>query len=175
MVLRSNSSAKVTVLSLVVLLLLQGCARDISSETYSADSVGEAQESHPGVIISARHVRVKGGERLQDNETGTALGAVAGGLAGVGIAGHNNGLGSVAGMAGGAVLGGLAGAFAERALTNQDGIEYTVKLDRGSLMTVVQAPKPTLEVGQRVFVVVAHKSKKYGGRSRVVPDYSIRR
>lgn len=168
-------SMKLVVSSLGLLLMLQGCARDISSESYSADSVGEAQETYPGVVISARHVRVKAGERLQDNNTGAALGAVGGGLAGVGIAGHNNGLGTVAGLAGGAVLGGLAGAFAERALTNQDGIEYTVKLDKGSLMTVVQAPKPMIDVGQRVFVVVAHKSKQYGGHSRVIPDHSIRR
>ena len=148
----------------VITTLMPGCARNISSDTYKADHVGEASFTYQGKIISARHVDVQEGERLEDNTTGMGLGALAGGVGGYQI---GKGRGNIAATAGGAVLGGLAGAFAEKALKQQTGTEYVVKLTNGSAMTVVQAPEPVLKVGQHVMVIVSQD-----GRSRVVADNS---
>ena len=65
--------------------------------------------------------------------------------------------------AAGAVAGGVAGnAIASRA---EDGIEYTVKLDNGSVVTIAQGTSPAISVGQKVYIVHSQK-----GRSRVVPQ-----
>jgi outer membrane lipoprotein SlyB len=148
----------------LAVLALGGCARNIDSGTYKASAVGEASFTYQGVVASARKVHVDEGEYLGENQTGIALGAVGGGLAGSQI-GH--GTGSVAAALGGAAIGGLAGAFAEKALKAQDGMEYAVKLTNGSMMTVVQGLDNPLAPGQRVLVMVSQD-----GRSRVVPDQS---
>jgi len=148
----------------IAVLALSGCARNISGDTYKASAVGEASFSYQGVIATARKVHVEEGEYLGENQTGIALGAVGGGLAGNQI---GRGSGNVAATVGGAVLGGVAGAFAEKALKAQDGMEYTVKLTNGSMMTVVQGLDNPMSPGTRVVVVVGQD-----GRSRVVPDQS---
>ena len=66
------------IIIIMSLILLSSCASDIKSNTYSANSVGEASFSYQGTILSVRKVKVK------DLNTGTGAigGAVAGGLAG---------------------------------------------------------------------------------------------
>ena len=120
--------------------------------------------TYQGVIVSARKVNVEGHESLEDNTLGMAMGAVGGGLVGTQV---GKGRGNVAATLGGAVLGGAAGAFAEKALKQQDGMEYAVKLTNGSMMTVVQGVSDAMAPGTRVMVIVSQD-----GRSRVVPDQS---
>lgn len=151
-------------LSSMALLALSGCARNINPNVYSEKHVGEASMTYQGVIVSARQVEVAGSEKLEENVAGIGLGALAGGLAGNQIGG---GSGNIAATAGGAVLGGVAGAFAQKALTEQTGMEYVVRLNNGSMMTVVQGAEAQLSNGQRVLVIVSND-----GRSRVVPDHS---
>lgn len=148
----------------LAVLVLSGCARNISSDTYAAGHVGEASFTYQGVIASARKVKVDEGEYLEDNQTGIGLGALGGGLAGSAI---GKGSGNLAAIAGGAVIGGVAGAFAEKALKSQEGMEYAVKLTNGSMMTVVQGMENPMSPGTRVLVMVSQD-----GRSRVVPDQS---
>lgn len=148
----------------LAVVALTGCQRNIDPNTYAAGAVGEASFTYQGTIISARKVHVTGHENLEGNTTGIGLGAVAGGLAGNQI---GSGSGNVAATVGGAVIGGIAGAFAEKALKEQDGMEYAVKLTNGSMMTVVQGLEGAMAVGQRVLVMVSQD-----GRSRVVPDNS---
>jgi outer membrane lipoprotein SlyB len=111
-----------------------------------------------------RNVNVSEKERLQDNTAGAGIGALVGGVAGLGI---GKGYGKLAATAGGALLGGVGGALAQQALGQQQGIEYIVKLTNGQIMTVVQGPDNPMAVGQRVIVAVSHD-----GRSRVIPDSS---
>ncbi len=162
----SNKSRNLLNISVIVLatLTLAGCARNINPNTYKASHVGEASFTYQGVIASARQITVSEGERLEDNTTGIALGAVTGGLAGTQI---GSGRGQIASTVGGAILGGVAGAFAEKALKEQTAMEYIVRLTNGSMMTVVQGPEANLAIGQRVFVQVSHD-----GRSRVIADNS---
>ncbi|MGL5720645.1 MAG: glycine zipper 2TM domain-containing protein [Alphaproteobacteria bacterium] len=148
--------------ALTLILLLSGCARDISSNTYKASHVGEASFTYQGVVANVREVQVEEGERLEENTTGAGLGALAGGVAGYQFGG---GRGQIATTAAGAVLGGVAGAYAEKALKSQQGLEYVVRLDNGQIMTVVQGLNPRLNPGQRVLVLVSN-----AGRSRVVAD-----
>lgn len=147
-------------LSLTGVLLVGGCARQISSETYSASHVGETSTSYPGVIISARNVVVEDQEYLQDNTLGIVGGGVGGALIGSQI---GKGTGNTVAAIGGALAGATAGAFAEKALKKQNAVEYIVALENGESKSVVQGPEPTLAAGQKVWLIVS-----YQGRSRVV-------
>lgn len=151
-------------LKLYVLLasvaLFPSCARQISSDVYSANHVGEASTTYSGVIVHARQITVEDSERLQDNGLGIIGGGVAGAYAGSKVGkGEGNALATV----GGALIGATAGAFAEKALKTQGGVEYVVQLDNGQSMTVVQGPNPAFSAGQNVYVIVGQK-----GRSRLV-------
>lgn len=145
---------------LACVVSLTSCAREISSNVYAADSVGEASRTFSGVVISARQVTVQDAERLQDN----GLGIIGGGLAGAYAGSHvGKGEGNTLATIGGAVVGATAGAFAEKQLKTQQGMEYVVKLDNGEAMTVVQAVSPQFGVGQNVYVIISQQ-----GRSRVI-------
>jgi outer membrane lipoprotein SlyB len=143
-------------------LILSGCERNISSNVYSAASVGEASFSYQGVIVSARQVMVKESEYLAGNKQGIAIGGITGAVAGSAIGG---GSGNAAATILGGVAGATAGAFVQDKLTQQNAFEYVVKLTNGQIMTVVQGLDSVMAVGQRVMVLVSHD-----GRSRVIPD-----
>ena len=148
------------ILSILAAISLTSCARNISSNVYSANHVGEASKTYAGTIISARAITVEEHERLEENSLGIAAGGIGGALVGSQI---GKGTGNVLATIGGALAGATAGAFAEKALKTQNGVEYVVALDNGDSMSVVQAPEPAFAEGQRVFVIVSHS-----GRSRVV-------
>lgn len=136
------------------------CARQISSNVYSASSIGEASTSYSGVIINARTILVQDKEYLEENALGIIGGGVAGTLLGSQIGkGKGNALATVAG----GILGATGGAFAEKALKEQNAIEYVIALDNGETKTVVQGPDPVFMPGQNVWLLVSQK-----GRSRVI-------
>ena len=145
--------------ALVVALVATGCARQISSNVYSASSVGETSSTYPGVIISARQVTVEDKEYLEQNGLGLVGGGVGGALAG---SQFGKGSGNTVATVGGAIVGAVAGAYAEKALKSQNAMEYVVALENGESKTVVQGVDPTLTVGQKVWLIVS-----YQGRSRV--------
>jgi outer membrane lipoprotein SlyB len=151
----------VTALSCAALFCMTtSCAREISSDVYAADHVGEASTTYAGTIIHSRQVNVQDQERLQDNTLGIVGGGVGGALAGSQI---GKGSGNTLATIGGAVVGATAGAFAEKALKSQNGMEYVVQLENGQAMTVVQGPSPAFSVGQTVYVIVGQQ-----GRSRII-------
>lgn len=142
-------------------LTMTSCARQLSSNVYSADHIGEACKTYSGVIVNAREVTVEGSDELGDNAAGIVGGGVGGAVLGSMVGkGRGNTLATVAG----AGLGALGGAFAEKALKSQQGMEYIVALDNGESRTVVQGLDPRLAAGQNVYLMVTDK-----GRSRVVP------
>ncbi|MDR3179364.1 MAG: glycine zipper 2TM domain-containing protein [Holosporaceae bacterium] len=142
-------------------VLISGCARNISSSTYDAKTLGAATDTYECVVVKVRKVLVEEGERLEENKTGTLVGAIAGGALGNAFGG---GRGRVVTTAGGALLGGIGGAFAEKALKSQEGLEYLVKLNSGQMKTIVQSADNPLYPGQLAFLIVDHR-----GRSRVIP------
>lgn len=160
MVMIKNSLIRVCAAMGFAVIMLSGCARDITSSNYTASSVGEASTSYEGVIKNVRVVVVDENDRLQNNVIGGLIGAAAGGYAGSGI---GKGQGQDAAIIAGSLLGATAGALAEKHIKRQQGYEYTVQLKNGGMMTVVQGTDTALSVGQRVIVHVS-----YNGRSRVV-------
>lgn len=137
-------------------LLLAGCGTDFSGNRYEASTVGEVSRTDRGTVISLRKVELK----PESSTAGTALGAVGGGVVGSLFGGGNA---KFATAAAGAVAGGVAGnALASRA---EEGIEYTVRLENGSIVTIAQGSTPAISVGQKVYIVNSNK-----GRSRIVPE-----
>lgn len=145
---------------LTAMLALTSCARQTSSDVYDSQHFGEAQTTYAGVIMQLRDVTVGNGEGLQDNTAGILGGGVAGVLLGSTI---GRGAGTVVAEVAGGLAGATGGAALEQGLKKQNAIEYMVQLDNGDLKTIVQAPKPALHVGQKVYVMISHE-----GRSRVV-------
>lgn len=158
---------KLIVLSLSSLLLLTNCAKNISSSEYSEEEVGAIKYTYKGVIISSRAVKVQGGDSVEDNKTGLLGGGLAGGLLGSQI---GQGRGQVVGAVLGAAAGAIGGSFLEKGLKSQEGIEYSVELKDGRIMSIVQGKDNPLSIGQRVLVMIGSK-----GRSRLVPDLSPER
>jgi outer membrane lipoprotein SlyB len=139
-----------------VAFLLVGCNNDYSGNRYEGKGVGEVARTDYGTIVSLRKVEIK----PEGSGTGAALGAVAGGLVG---SMFGKGGGKLLGVGAGAVAGGIAGNAIETKAT--DGVEYTVKLDNGSVISLTQGPTPPLSVGQRVAVINSNK-----GPGRIVPE-----
>ena len=150
---------------LICAAMLNGCARNISSNTYSDSHVGESSETLSGRIISVRNVMV-GPEELGNSQAGAALGGIAGGIAGYQFGG---GRGQVATTGLGAIAGALAGAYAEKELKTQEGLEYIVELNNGEMRTVVQGNDVKFRPGQRVYLIVSTN-----GRSRIIANNSDR-
>ena len=146
-------------LMLSIITLLTSCARDMSSSSYvdSATS-GIVLE---GVIVSSRPVTIKGSDKLGDNTVGLLGGGVAGGVLGSTI---GRGTGSVVGAVGGAAAGALLGSVVQQQLSESDGFEYIVKVNRDNtpasntkteLISVVQAKDVIYTNGQHVYVIYA--------------------
>ena len=157
------SYAKHFVIISGVAFLLNGCARDISPNSYSDSHVGEASRTYKGRIVSVRTVNV-GPEQLGDSYMGTAVGGIGGGILGNQF---GKGHGRLATTAGGAILGALGGAFAEKELKNQDAFEYIVELQNGEMRTVVQGMDTKFSPGQSILLMISDR-----GRSRIVPNQS---
>ncbi len=134
--------------------LLFGCATGTGGKDYSREQTRSVQEVQMGVVEAVREVNIEGTK----TPIGAGAGAVVGGVAGSTIGG---GKGSVVGAAVGAVLGGLGGAAAEEAITRNQGVEITVKLDSGRLIAVTQTADESFRVGDRVRILSG------GGTTRV--------
>ena len=141
---------------LILSAFLSGCSNEFSGNRYDSATAGEVSRTEHGTVLSLRKVEIK----TDGIGAGALLGGVSGGLIGSAFGGGNAKI--LTGTAG-AIAGGVAGnAIQNRA---QDGIEYTIKLDSGSVITLAQGTEPAISVGQKVYVV--HSAK---GRSRVVPE-----
>lgn len=127
-------------------LTLAGCPAGLGGKDYSREQARVVHEVKMGVVESVREVHIEGTK----SPVGAGAGAVVGGVAGSTI---GSGRGSAVGAAVGAVLGGLGGAAAEEAVTRQNGVEITVKLDGGRLIAITQAADETFRVGDRVRVL----------------------
>ncbi len=156
--------SRIISISLVVLVsasVFSGCARQISSNVYSARAVGETSTTYPGVIISCRQVMVEDKEYLEENGLGIIGGGVAGGYLGSKV---GRGEGNMLATVGGAIAGATAGAYAEKMLKSQNAMEYVIALENGEAKTVTQGVDPAYSTGQKVWLIVSQR-----GRSRVVP------
>lgn len=168
---------------ILISVFITGCARDLSSSTYTSDSTLNIVLS--GQIVSARQVKVKESDTLEAGG-GALLGGVGGAAVGA-TASNGNAWATVGGAAAGAVF----GAVAQNALGTKVGMEYIIKVDTSKLsndyyegsalmrnalaaikttgvVTVVQAKEAKndmpLTVGQNALVIISEK------RARVIVD-----
>ncbi|MDR1551649.1 MAG: glycine zipper 2TM domain-containing protein [Holosporaceae bacterium] len=142
------------------LLLIGGCARNISSSAYDAQTLGAASSTYPCTVLKVRKVAVEEGERLEDNKAGGIMGAIAGGALGNTV---GSGRGRTLATVGGALAGATAGAYAEKRLKSQEAFEYVVELQSGGLRTVVQGTDVALAPGQAALLVIDPN-----GRARLI-------
>lgn len=144
-------------MALALVAGLAACAGPQGGDIVTAGQAQSAQSVQFGTVTSARNVTVQGGEG------GQLVGAILGGVAGAAL-GHEvgGGTGRDVATAVGATTGVVAGQAAGRAAGTQNSIEWTVRLDNGQYVAVVQS-SPTFSVGQRVQVISG------GGSTRLAP------
>lgn len=130
-------------------VLVTGCASSLSGDTYSRNAAMQMQTVQYGTIQSLRGVRIQGTK----SPIGAIGGAVVGGLLGSTVGG---GRGKDLATVGGALAGGVAGSAIEEGATQQNGVEITVRLDNGRIVSIVQAVGAQMfSPGQRVQVITA--------------------
>lgn len=129
-----------------VALGLGACQPNISGNQVTSSQAGQINQTVAGTVISYRPVTVQD----QNPSYLTGAGAIAGGIGGSQIGGGDveNALGAI----GGALAGGLAGYAVEQAVNNQTGVEYTVELDDGRVVTIVQGADQLYPPGSRVLI-----------------------
>ena len=135
---------------------IAGCASDIDSNYYSTGSVGQVSQAQGCTVVSVRPIKVS-----TQNGAGTAIGGIAGGIAGSQIGGGNTA--HLLGAVGGAILGGFAGNAAQEGLTSQQGYEYIVRLDNGNTVSATQGADVLLNPGQRCQII-------FGNPARIIPN-----
>ncbi len=141
---------------LLLCLLLTGCGKNVSPNTYEASEVGVVSRVMAGTIIAKRAVTID-----NHSDVGMLAGAATGAVGGSAIGG--SGRGNLAGAIGGAVVGGVVGNVADKAINRKKGFEYIIKLKDGSTIAVAQASDILFQINQKVLVI-------YGAMTRIIPD-----
>jgi len=121
-------------LAAAAMLTLSACASS-DSGTYSSRDVGQVIETSRGRVVSSRPVDISSSEQ---SGLGAATGGVVGGIAGSTI---GKGKGQSLATAAGILIGVLVGSMVEHEMRSGQGTEYTVEMDDGRVVTIVQNQK----------------------------------
>jgi outer membrane lipoprotein SlyB len=157
----SNIGRVLQSFAILSILGLSACATDISSKSYSDNTVGEVAETEAAVVLKVRTVKVAP-DKLSDSHTGMIAGGIGGGLIGSQLSSGLMGSIATVGLAG---AGATGGAMAEKSLKTQQGLEITIRLESGRLRTLVQGNDVSFKKGEHVLLLVyVH------GRSKVVKE-----
>ena len=142
---------------------ISGCTPRIGGQDFSVSDSGQMATTYRGVVISLRPVMIsnKRPEAQGEAGSGATIGAVTGGVAAGSTMGRGNG--ALAAGVLGAVVGGVAGHYAEKELSRQEGVEYTIRLEDGRTVSIAQGKEPVISMNQSVIVVEGSE------RTRVVP------
>jgi outer membrane lipoprotein SlyB len=127
-------------------MLLTSCASSRSAQVYSRDQARQHMRVSYGTVIEVRPVQIEG--------TKSGIGAVAGGVTG-GVLGSmvGRGKGRTVGAVVGALGGAAGGALAEEGITRKNGLEITVEMDTGEILSIVQEADMQFYAGERVRVL----------------------
>lgn len=153
-----SKAIRAMIFSLLVFFAMSACTpTKQTGTTYSRDEARIVQNVKLGRVVDVTVVQIEG--------TKSGAGEVVGGVIG-GVAGHSTGSGSEADLAAAAAgaVGALIGSRVEEAATKSEGREYTIRLENGEVLSVVQAIDKNSEhiaVGDRV------KLLSQGGTYRV--------
>ncbi|MDR2451973.1 MAG: hypothetical protein LBE85_09480 [Candidatus Accumulibacter sp.] len=132
-----------TALLVTVPLLSGGCASRLGGDDYARGEARQTMSIRFAVVDSVRRVKIEGTK----SKVGVTAGAVAGGVLGQAIGRelggrHHRG------------VSGSVGAAVEEAVTRQDGVEITVKLENGEYLAIVQADEgENFQPGERVRLI----------------------
>ncbi|MBU4317300.1 MAG: glycine zipper 2TM domain-containing protein [Proteobacteria bacterium] len=134
------------VIAALVAGLCASCASSRSANVYSRNQARQAQTVQMGVVESVKSVLIEG--------TKTPLGTIAGGALG-GVAGSAVGGGKGAQLMTvvGVIAGAAAGTAAEEGITRKQGLEIIVRLDNGTLLSVVQEADVAFQAGDYVKII----------------------
>lgn len=137
------------------LMSLTACHTAFGGNTYHKDDLNRIADIQYGKVISVEHVKVQNDSTGVGALSGAAIGAAAGSTVGGGNDEKR------AATAVGAVAGGMAGAKAEQHMRGQPAFRYTLQLDgETGYVTVVQADKaPLAQPGETVRVEMGHAIK----------------
>ncbi|MDR3158400.1 MAG: glycine zipper 2TM domain-containing protein [Zoogloeaceae bacterium] len=130
------------------LFVASGCASRLDGDAYGRGEARREMRVTFATIESVRPVQIEGTK----SHVGTMAGAAIGGIAGSSVGGNSRE--SAAGAVIGGVLGGIAGSAVEEAVTREQGIEITIRLDNGEYRAVVQSDDgENFQPGERVRLV----------------------
>jgi outer membrane lipoprotein SlyB len=143
--------------ALALVAALAACAPQQNANVLPGNQALTASTVSYGTVTASRVVQVEGGQG------GQAAGAILGGLAGAALGQEvGGGTGRVIATGVGASAGAAAGMQAGKAAGTRQSIEWTVRLENGGSIAVVQG-EPTFAIGQRVQVITG------GGTTRLAP------
>lgn len=136
----TNAVRKVSGMSVISLVLasslLVACVPSKQTGTsYSRDEARAVQNVKLGTVVDVTEVSIEGTK----TGAGGVIGGVVGGLAGSTV--DDGTAGDIAAVIAGAA-GAIIGANAESAVTKAKGMEYTIRMDDGEVISVVQAIDP---------------------------------
>ena len=132
-----------TVAIFLFMPIFAGCGTSQSSRVYSSSQAQRSLSVYYGTIIELRQVTIQN----QTSGGGAILGGVAGGVLGSTI---GSGSGRTLATVGGALAGMAAGNAIEQQTGTKPAIEFTIELDNGRTMAVVQEDGAYYRVGDRV-------------------------
>lgn len=150
--------ATAVLVALAYLSTAAGCADSLGGRSYSRSDARQAYAVQYGEIVDIDIVQIEGEATVLGTGGGAAIGYRLGRLIGSGDSSRV--AGAVAGTAGA-----VAGREVEKTVTSEDGLEITVKMDRGEMLLIVQSADVQFNVGERVRVL-----RGRGAEARVLKE-----
>ena len=143
----------------LVCFSLTGCVSGLEGSSYSRSEARQIQQVEFGAVLSTKPVIIEG----QRTDWGELSGVIIGGIAGSSV---GEGKGQQIATTLGAIGGAVAASVVEEKATRVQGLELTVKMDSGKILSIVQEVDEInqFQKGQRVRVLMQ------GSLARVSPE-----
>ena len=143
----------------LVCFSLTGCVSGLEGSSYSRSEARQIQQVEFGAILSTKPVIIEG----QRTDWGELSGVIIGGIAGSSV---GEGKGQQIATTLGAIGGAVAASVVEEKATRVQGLELTVKMDSGKILSIVQEVDEInqFQKGQRVRILMQ------GSLARVSPE-----
>lgn len=135
-------ATKMTVILLLV-FIVTGCATSRSGMLYTREQARQVQQVETGVVVQVTQVQIEGTKTPIGALGGAAIGSIAGSSVGKGKGSD------IAAIVGG-MVGWLVGSAVEEGTTRKNALEITVKLDSGTVISVVQEADVPFTTGDRI-------------------------
>lgn len=152
---------KLSMLLAFSVIALGGCTSpNPYGDAYGSADTRKVQQVYYGTVEKVEPVTIDAS--TQSNAIGTIAGAAIGGILGSKVGG---GSGSDIAAIGGGLLGGYAGSKTAEATAKRNGVNLTIRMEDGKVISIVQEANPEMifQPGQQVQI------NMYGSDARVVP------